>query len=114
MISISNTSVDTAGNIIFDNLTRCRIGEMPARVSRQATLDGGSVIVHGGTSHGDRTFYIEGSISTVQATAIKHLHEDTTSVLVSCSEGLFVGAISRCDINNGYLKATLLIKEKVE
>lgn len=111
MMSISMITSDAQGTVVFKEGTST-FGEQPARVSRQATLDGGAVIVHSGVSHGDRTFKINTKINAEQKALIEHIHQNSTLVLISCTEGLFLGAISTINTNNGTLTATILIKSK--
>jgi len=111
MMSISMTVSDAQGSVVLKQ-GASTFGEQPARVSRQATLDGGAVIVHSGASHGDRTFRIDTKIDEGQKTLMEHIHQNSTLVLISCSEGLFLGAISTITASNGALTATILIKEK--
>jgi len=112
MISIAMTIFDPSGHVTIMDTSKCNFGKKPARVSRSATLDGGAVITHSGVSHGDRTFTLDCQISEAQETAINYIHENATSVLVSCSEGVFLGAISDLETYEGKLKATILIKSK--
>lgn len=112
MISISMITADSSGNVVIMNTSQCDFGKRPARVSRVATLDGGAVITHSGVSEADRTFKIDCRISEAQKTAIEYIYANSTSVLVSCSEGLFYGALSELDTTNGRLKATFLVKSK--
>ena len=105
------TTLDLLGNIVLDE-GNTRYGDAQARVSRQATLEGGAAIVHSGVSHGDRIFKIDTKITAAQKIIIEHIHYNSTLILLSCSEGLFLGAISTMDANNGFLTATILIKSK--
>ena len=88
------------------------LSQIKARVSRQATLDGGCVITHSGVSPGDRTFRIKTAISFDQKALIEHIHENSVLVNVSCSEGFFLGAISYIDTSTPKLTMTILIKTK--
>jgi len=112
MISISMTTFNTSGHVTIMDTSNCNFGKKPARVSRVATLDGGAVIIHSGVSHGDKTFILDSRINETQETAINYIHNNATSVLVSCSEGVFLGAISDLETYKGKLKATILIKSK--
>jgi hypothetical protein len=112
MISISMTVWDLAGNVVINNTNNSRFTEIPSRVSRIATLDGSAVITHSGTQDADRIFYIDCKVSNSQKTSVEYIHKNSTSILISCEEGLFFGAISKLNIYKGNLKATILIKSK--
>ena len=112
MIAISMTVSDSSGHIVLYDTSRCDFGDMPARVSRQATLDGGAVITHSGVSHGDRTLRVECMVTAAQETTLKYIHQNSTSILVSIQDGVFLGAFSDFNIQNGKFKATILIKSK--
>lgn len=112
MISISTIVADLTGSLVVMNTSNCNFSNRPARVSRSATLDGGAVIIHSGVIEGDRTFYLDCKISEDQETLINYIYGNSTLILVSCSEGLFLAAMSELDIRYGKLKATILIKSK--
>lgn len=111
MIGISMTTADTRGHVELDD-GNSEFGKIEARVSRQATLDGGSVITHSGVSNSDRTFKIKTKINAAQKTVIEHIHENSVLVNISCAEGFFLGAISSIDTSTPGLKMTILIKSK--
>ena len=111
MISISMTTADLMGHVELDD-GASELGKIDARVSRQATLDGGAVITHSGVSHGDRTFKIKTKINARQKAAIEYIQANSVLVLVSCSEGLFLGSISSIDTSKPTLNMTILIKSK--
>lgn len=111
MISISTTTADIMGNVILKD-GDSEFGRIEARVSRQATLDGGCVITHSGVSNADRTFNIRTKINAEQKALIEHIHENSVLVHISCQEGLFLGAISSIDTSRPTLQMTILIKSK--
>lgn len=112
MISISMVTADSNGNVVIKK-GKSSFGQIAARVSRVATLDGGVVITHSGVVHGDRTFRISTTINTEQKTAIEYINENSTFVMISCSEGLFLGAISSIDTSTPELTMSFLAKEKI-
>lgn len=113
MISICRTTGDPLGNVAFEELSTTDFGDLPARVSRSATLDGGAVITHYGVSHGDRTFLIEAKITTAQKTTLEYLHRCNENLILSCGEGLFLGAISTMNTSRSPFSMTFLIKEEL-
>lgn len=111
MISISMKTADLNGHVEFEDGTS-DFGGIPARVSRAATLDGGSVVVNSGVSHGDRTFTLKTEIDEQQRATLEHIQEAASLINVSCREGFFSGAISYVDAESPNLNATILIKSK--
>ena len=112
MISICMTTGNSQGNVEIMDTTACQFGVRPARVARTACLDGTVHISHSGLVEGDRTFYVDCPITEAQETRINYIHENSTSVLIGCREGLFLGTISEISTENGRLEATILIKSK--
>lgn len=113
MISISTVTKNANGSIIISEGPKSKLKESSARVSRTATLDGGCVITHSGHSHGDRTFKIVGTISESDAAILQNIFETETFVNISTSEGFFAGVIEKLKTDNGNLKLTFLVKEKL-
>lgn len=112
MIAISTV---TAGlTVIIRELASSKLKEKTARISRTATLDGGVYIEHGGYTDGDRTLRVEAVVDAVQEAALKTIFEGQTLVTISMDDGLFLGAIQYMAVDNGDLKMTIYIKEKVE
>jgi len=111
MIIISMTTADPLGQVALKE-GDSELSQIEARVSRQATLDGGCVITHSGVSHGDRTFRIKTKINAYQKAAIEHINANSVLVNISCSEGLFLGAISYLDTSTSKITMTILIKNK--
>lgn len=113
MISICRTTGDQLGSVDFEELPTTEFGPLPARVSRSATLDGGAVITHYGVSHGDRTFNIKARITPVQKVSLEYLHRCNEQLMLSCKEGLFIGAIETMNTAQTPFVMTFLVKEKL-
>ncbi len=112
MISISMITADVDGDFIINNTSRCNFGVVPARVVRSLTLDGGTVIHHYGTSHGDRIFNVDIDTTKEQADKLKYIHESASQVIISIKEGVFLGALSSVTFSEGKITATIFIKDK--
>lgn len=113
MISISMTTINTNGNVLFEENSKTNLGLVEARVSRTATLDGGCVITNSGVFDSDRTFNIRASFTKNNLELLEYIHENSILVLVSCLKGLFLGAISKIDSSNtNDVKIIILIKDK--
>ena len=98
MISLTSSS----DNVKFkENIDKSKLGEMAARVSRTATLDGGSVLIHSGVSHTDRTLKIRATIPAANEQSIQTMFTAETDLRMACADGFFAGAIARYNRNNG-------------
>jgi len=110
MISISTTESNTEGNVIIDSDPDYRSNK--ARLARVKTLDGGVVINHFGTSVGDITLIVETELSTSESDKLWTIFENSTNILISIMDGLFLAAIKDLKINNGKVKITIYIEQK--
>ena len=112
MISISTTTANTAGNVIIYNVAESKLNERTARISRTQTLDGGVYINHSGYTDGDRTLHIKSKIDSSQAVVLTALFESYTILLISMFDGLYLAVISALNIEDGFLRMTVLLKSK--
>jgi len=113
MISISTLTPQTVSNVIFEESAKSKLRDLTARVSRTGTLDGGCVITHSGVTDADRTLDIRADLTEDQADDLQTIYESELFVYLSCSQGLFCGAIDTCNISNGNLQLKFLVKEKM-
>ena len=110
MISITTIAVgDPDGVLFYENIDTVLM-DTPPRVSRSATLDGGSVVDHRGFCDGDREFKIKAQLTEDQAEDLWNIYRSETLVNISCGEGFFQGAISRMKLDGGRLEMTFLVK----
>lgn len=113
MISISTTTANLVnGNVILQESGSSDLKSKTTRVTRTATLDGGAYIDHSGYTDADRTLRIEARINTAQEKIITHIYENRTFVIISMSDGVYLGAIEYLDTNNSLLKMTILIQQR--
>jgi hypothetical protein len=112
MISISTAIYSAAGHVVIQNTEKCDFMDIPSRVSRSATLDGGSVIVHSGVVAGDRTFSINVWLDEAEETILRNIYDNYTSVVVSIHDGVFLGALDSFKFRNGNVTGKILIKSK--
>ena len=114
MISISTITADVNGAVIFKEMPDSRIADLEARVSRNATLDGGAEVVHSGVSDGDRTFQIRtNTLTETQVNNLKTIFESGNMVVVSSEIGCFYAAISRLKTDKNIIEMTIIVKEKL-
>ena len=112
MISISTTTADTSGNVVFKPDINSDLEIKTARITRIATLDGGVYINHSGYTDGDRTLKIKGKVNAIQATVLTNIFENYTNSLIAFKNGLYLCAISALTTENGKLTMTALIEQK--
>jgi hypothetical protein len=112
MISISSIVQNVTGAVIINETLTSVLKSNTARISRVATLDGGSVITHSGYSDGDRTLSVYARLNKAQSDLLWGIFKNETFVLVSISDGLFYSSIQRVRIDNGDLSMTILIKNR--
>jgi len=112
MISISTITQNATGAVIINENTISALNTNKSRVNRTATLDGGSVITHGGYSDSDRTLSISARISEDQVNTLWVIFRNETFVLVSFLDGLYRSSIQRLKTDNGDLSMTILIKNR--
>jgi len=113
MISISTFTTKTVSNIVFKEIEETKLRDFTARVSRTATLDGGSVITHSGVVDSDRILDIRAQLTEDQADDLQAIFESETLVFLSCRWGLFYGAIDILKISDGDLQLKFLVKDKL-
>lgn len=112
MISISAITQNTSGNVVIDYDLESDIRTNTSRVSRIATLDGGSTITHSGYSDSDRTLRITGRINETDSETLWDLFDNETFMLFSIPDGLYLGVIQSLNIDNGELSMSILINNK--
>ena len=113
MIGISTLTQNMAGAVTFETEGPTNIREAHARVSRSATLDGGSVVNHLGFSHGDRTLRVQARVTESGADVIWAIFVLGVMVNVATDEGMYRAAIETLIADNGNIKMTILIKESL-
>ena len=112
MIVLSKRTQDPDGTIIILEEKGTIIKDSQPRVSRVATLDGGCVIDHKGYSDSDRRLNIRAFLDETEEGQVWLLKNETL-LTISMQEGVFTGVISDVRIDDGDLRLTFLIKEKI-
>lgn len=111
MIILTTVTSNADAPLVISEGPGTSIGTLTARVSRSATLDGNAVITHLGYSAGDRTFTIEWpEISDDDRETLREWVQTETQLLLSCREGLFLGAIRSCRIDRDPVRFTFLVE----
>ncbi len=113
MISISKITQDSNGVVLINEDIKSRLLKTQSRVSRSATLDGGSVIDHQGYSNADLRFEIVADLTEDQEALLWSIYKSETYVNISTKEGVFKGVISAMYPNEGKVTLTILVEEKI-
>lgn len=111
MIILTTVSSNANAPLVISPGPETSHGNLAPRVTRAATLDGNAVITHLGYSAGDRTFAIEWpEISDDDRGTLRDWVQTETQFLLSCEEGLFLGAIKNCRIDRDPVRFTFLVE----
>jgi len=113
MISITTTQADGLRPFVVEELPSSSFGTLYSRVSRVATLDGGSVVVNSGASESDRTITVEALVSEEQGEHIEAIRANNPMAHMSTRAGFYRGAIDSISVDGGALKLTFLVQQKV-
>ena len=114
MINFASVVSDSQGFLQFKfDTSKTDIYSQERRVSRRATLDGGSVVDDYGFSHSDRTFIVVAKVSGAKLDALNYLVRTFTSIMVSTIDGIFLGAFKDTRVKGNEVTIKILIKEKL-
>ena len=117
MIGISTQTYDLNGTRIFpqaDIETDASNRTLSRRVTRTATLDGGSVLSDSGAAHGDREILVVEPRAEEDAVAwAAYMVENYDLVTVTMRDGAFSGCPETFRVNAGALEINILVKEKL-
>ena len=108
MISIT-TQVSSIYVVKFKESFESKIRRFSRRVSRVATLDGGSVVNDSGFSHSDRTLIIEGRITETQRDNLEYMFQTYPLLNVAAKGEIRTCAPGKLECDNGKLKLTFLV-----
>ena len=89
--------------------------ENTRRLSRSATMDGGSVITDSGYSDSDRTLSFSASnVSEDICDRLWSFFEDESMVYLSCRDGFFAGYLESVSIDSGGgVEVSFMVYEKI-
>jgi len=112
MISIAPTEPGGGTPIVLAELPASSLRYLRSRVTRVATLDGGSVILNSGTSESDRTLTVDALVTAEQADRLEAMQAHNPMSTVSTATGFYYGAVQDLTTDNGVLRLTFLVKTK--
>lgn len=112
MIILSKTTADGSGRVILRNFQNSGDYQNTARISRQKTLDGSSVISHYGTTDADRNFSIDCRLTPEEFSLVNGFFKGGTPLRISFWEGSFIGYIQRIQVQrDGVASIVFYFKE---
>lgn len=112
MIAISTLTQNSSGHLVINEKKSSTLNDLPARVARTKTLDGGVYINHSGVAEGDRTLSVVAMMTETDRARLVDIHKTETFVRVATSDGVFQAAISSVRRQKANTVITILIKEK--
>jgi hypothetical protein len=112
MIAISTLTQNPAGHLVIHEKKSSDLNNLPGRVARTKTLDGGVYINHSGVADGDRTLNVIARLSETDRARLVNIHKTETFVRVATPDGVFQAAISSVRRQKADTVITILIKEK--
>ena len=113
-VILAATVSDSQGSLEFKfDPSKTDIYSMERRVSKRATLDGGSVFDDYGFSHSDRVFTLVAKMNGVMIDSLNYMVETFTSIMVSTVDGIFLGAFQDTRVKGSEVTIKILIKEKL-
>lgn len=113
MIGIFSQTSDPNGSIVIPVHPDSRIRRGSRRVTRTKTLDGGVVLNDEGFSHGDRDLDIVTEYCESTWNVLWNLVQNHSQVIFTLFEGIFSGVIERIEEDEGLIRISVLIKEKL-
>lgn len=109
MISLSMITADTTGQLVITKEVS-ELYTFDLRVSRAATLDGGCVLINSGLNDSDRTFKVTCELTEANRAVLDYMLRNSVKLLISCADGLFLGAVSSLYDLKGKTKLTILVE----
>lgn len=114
MISFSTLTYDLQGIIALEAAAGTKITPLTRRVTKAATLDGGSTIVDFGHSPSDLDMVINvQDISADGLARLKRMVRLYPFVNLATSEGFFMGCLSAFNADQVPMTLTFMVKERL-
>ena len=111
MISITTQVASSYAVVLQEDPDGSTLDRFSRRVSRRATLDGGSAVNDSGYSDTDRTLIVEAEITAAQKVTLEYMIKTYSRLNVASKTGFFSCAPEDMDVDNGQLRLTLLVAE---
>ena len=114
MLTINAPVFDVEGNLLIESPDGDGLAAFSRRVTRTPTLDGGAAVADFGYSAADRTLTISWTpLSKSDVGVAKRLVQSYSRLIVSFSEGCFVGSPDSYDESDGTISITYLIERQL-
>ena len=114
MISVSSPMFDINGNAVIRGASRQGVFDISRRVNRIATLDGGAAFNDFGYSESDRVLTIEWAPSKRdRVDNLRRMVRQYSRLLISCKEGMFIGAPESFTASGDTVRLTILVERKL-
>lgn len=114
ILTINAPQFDIDGHVIAEGVDPAGLDGFSRRVSRVATLDGGAAINDFGYSVADRTLTITWRPRNLaQVENIRRMVQSYGRLIVSFSDGCFLGAPEQFTPNDDNISLTVLIEERL-
>jgi hypothetical protein len=116
-ISLCTTTASLLGDLLLDTSdNQSTLDYLARRVSRVATLDGGSVIIDNGFSVADGKFKLvidpeKNSVSLYRQLSL--LISQYSLFTIACHEGVFLGTLENANNNKTLLTLNFLITQQL-
>jgi len=111
MICISST-IGSGRSVQFQETGETILYNLKARLSHSELLDGTSFVLHSGTNVGDMTPNISADYEPTLWATLKEIHENDSTVLLSCKEGLFLAYIDFLSLKGTQIQITMRIQQR--
>lgn len=112
MISISTIESNDSGNIVIKEGVKTKLNENTARVTNVPTLDGGSVVIHSGTSRTDKVVLVTARVNKKQESQLWDLFYNNNYFLMAHQVDLYLVSIKKMKTDLGKLEMSIIIKNK--
>jgi len=112
MIAISTLTQNSNGYLVIHEKKSSEMNNLPGRVARTKTLDGGVYINHSGVAEGDRTLSIIALMTEADRARLVNIYKTETFVRVYAPDGVYQAAISSVRRQKADTVITIFIKEK--
>lgn len=114
-ISFAAAIVDPDYSPVIDTaLPKTELNSVSRRVSRVATLDGGSVIIDSGAGESDRTLRVEIANTPENKSCLYSLQRYFGLIVCCCEVGSFLGAISDLAVDGNKITVTYIVESRLD
>ena len=114
MVCLSSAKYDPNGSVTLKEGAGSNFFSASRRMSRIPTLNGGAKLVDYGYTDADREIKIKAKVTFEELTLLRRLVSTWAEHVLSCVDGVFLGAISSIKESGGVVTIEFLPIEKVD